>query len=59
MPVWSLGQEDLLKKYGNPLHYACLENPTDRGAGQAMVHGVAKEQAQQQQQTTIGIEMGA
>ena len=63
MPVWSLGQEDLLKKYGNPLHYACLENPRHKGAWQAMVHGVAKEQAQlrdwTQQQTTIGIEMGA
>ena len=28
---------------GNPLHYSCLENPTDRGAWQAIVHGVAKE----------------
>ena len=26
---------------GNPLHY-CLENPTDRGAWQATVHGVSK-----------------
>ena len=25
---------------GNPLQYACLENPTDRGAWQATVHGV-------------------
>ena len=25
---------------GNPLHYSCLENPTDRGAWQATVHGV-------------------
>ena len=23
---------------GNPLHYSCLENPTDRGAWQAAVH---------------------
>ena len=28
---------------GNPLQYSCLENPMDRGAWQAMVHGVAKE----------------
>ena len=28
---------------GNPLQYSCLENPTDRGAWQATVHGVAKE----------------
>ena len=27
---------------GNPLQYPCLENPTDRGAWQATVHGVAK-----------------
>ena len=28
---------------GYPLQYPCLENPMDRGAGQATVHGVAKE----------------
>ena len=30
---------------GNPLKYACLENPMGRGAWQAIVHGVgvAKE----------------
>ena len=27
---------------GNPLQYSCLENPTDRGAWRAAVHGVAK-----------------
>ena len=27
---------------GNPLQYSCLENPMDRGAWQAAVHGVAK-----------------
>ena len=27
---------------GNPLQYSCLENPTDRGAWWATVHGVAK-----------------
>ena len=27
---------------GNPLQYSCLENPLDRGAWQATVHGVAK-----------------
>ena len=26
---------------GSPLQYSCLENPTDRGAWQAAVHGVA------------------
>ena len=28
---------------GNPLQYSCLGNPMDRGALQAIVHGVAKE----------------
>ena len=27
---------------GYPLQYSCLENPVDRGAWQATVHGVAK-----------------
>ena len=26
----------------NPLQYSCLENPMDRGAWQATVHGVAE-----------------
>ena len=28
---------------GNPLKYSCLKNPMDRGAWQAIVHGVMKE----------------
>ena len=31
---------------GNPLQYSCLENPMDRGALQAIVHGVAKSYTQ-------------
>ena len=31
---------------GNPLQYSCLEKPMDRGAWQAIVHGVAKSQTQ-------------
>ena len=27
---------------GNPFRYSCLENPMDRGAWWATVHGVAK-----------------
>ena len=27
---------------GNPLQYSCLENPMNRGAWWAIVHGVAK-----------------
>ena len=30
---------------GTPLQYSCLENPMDRGAWKAAVHGVAKGQA--------------
>ena len=26
---------------GNPFQYSCLENPRDRGAWQATVHGIA------------------
>ena len=29
---------------GNPLQYFCLENPVDRGAWWATVHGVTKSQ---------------
>ena len=31
------------KGNGNPLQYSCLENPMDKGAWWATVHGVAKE----------------
>ena len=27
---------------GNPLQYSCLENPMERGAWQATVHGIAE-----------------
>ena len=30
--------------HGNPLWYSCLGEPTDRGACQATVHGVANSQ---------------
>ena len=29
---------------GTPLQYSCLENPTDRGAWWAAVHGIMKSQ---------------
>ena len=28
--------------YSNPLQYSCLENPMERGAWQAIVHGVTE-----------------
>ena len=31
---------------GNPLQYSCLENPMDRGAWLATLHGVAKSRTQ-------------
>ena len=41
--VQFLRQEDPLEKAnGNPLQYSCLENPMDRGAWQAAVHGVTR-----------------
>ena len=30
--------------HGNPLQYSCLGNPMDRGAWQAIVHRVVKNQ---------------
>ena len=32
--------------HGSPLQYSYMENPTDRGAWQATVHGVTKSQTQ-------------
>ena len=36
--IWVIIEE----RNGNPLQYSCLENPMDRGAWQATVHGVAR-----------------
>ena len=42
--VWSLCPQDSPGRgNGNPLQWSCQENPMDRGARQAIVHGVAKE----------------
>ena len=34
------------ERNGYPLQYSCLENPIERGAWWATVHGVAKSQTQ-------------
>ena len=39
--------------HGNPLEYSCLENPIDRGAWRATVHGVAESQTQNTHTTII------
>ena len=43
MQVQSLGREDPLEEE-TATHSSLLENSTDRGAGRATVHGVAKTQ---------------
>ena len=39
--------------HGNPLQYSCLENPMDRGASQATVHGVTKSRTRLSDDTLI------
>ena len=43
--VQSLSREDPLEE-GMATQYSCLENPMDRGAWRAIVHGVEKSQIQ-------------
>ena len=40
---------------GNPLQYSCLENPKDRGAWWATVHGVAKSWTKLKQISTSAL----
>ena len=44
--------------YGNPLQYAYLENPMDRGAWQATVHRVTKSQTQLKRLSTYPCVVG-
>ena len=41
---------------GTPLQYSCLENPMDRGAWWAAVHGVEKHWAQLSMSTDTSVE---
>ena len=36
-------------RHGNPLLYSCLENPMDRGVGQATIHRAAKSRTRLKQ----------
>ena len=38
---------------GNPLQYSCLENPTDRGAWRAAVHGAAESDVTEHAHTCV------
>ena len=50
--VWSPGsQRSPGGGHGNPLQYSDLENPMDRGAWRATVHGIAKESDMTEQLT--------
>ena len=40
---------------GNLFQYSCLENPMDRGAWQATVHGVAMSQSDMTEQLTLSL----
>ena len=59
--AWNVGDPGLIPElgsspgegHGNPLQYSCLENPMDRGAWQATVHGVAKSQTQGQSHSDL------
>ena len=42
----------------NPFQYSCLENPMDKGAWLATVHGVAKSQTQLMQLSTHRNDLG-
>ena len=52
IPRWGIS---LGKGNGGPLQYSCLENPMDRGASWATVHGVTKSQTKIEQLTHISL----
>ena len=41
--------------HGNPLQYSCLENPMDRGAWRATVHGGAQSRTQLKRLSMHGV----
>ena len=58
--VRSLGQEDPPGEgNGNTLQYSCLENPMDRAAWRATVHGLTKSKTRLRDQHFKGGEQAA
>ena len=47
IPLFITALFTTLEHGSTPLQYSCLENPMDRGASWAAVHGVAKSRTQQ------------
>ena len=39
--------------HGKPLQYSCMENPMDRGAWRATIHGVTKSQTRLSQHSQV------
>ena len=54
-PIHTHIQAQIGEGDGNPLQYSCLENPTDKGAWRATIHGVAKSWTPTNTQTQIQI----
>ena len=44
-------------RHNNPLQYSCLENPMDRGAWQAAVHGITQSWTRLKQFSTHTLEI--
>ena len=44
-------------RHNNPLQYSCLENPMDRGAWQAVVHGITQSWTRLKQFSTHTLEI--
>ena len=53
MWIWSLDQEHLGGRNGNPLQYSCLESHMDRGTWWATVHRVAQSQTWLKRLSTV------
>ena len=50
--LWSRDYSTVYNRNDNPLQYSCLDNPMDKGAWRAIVHGVMKSQTQLKQLST-------